>query len=58
MLAVAWGHDVLKDTDSPESAIRNIDDMLGERILSADAIMKSWRFVQENACKLKQEKNN
>ncbi len=33
-LAVAWGHDVLEDTDTPESAIREIDDMLGERILS------------------------
>ena len=33
-LAVAWGHDVLEDTDTSEDAIRNVDDLLGERILS------------------------
>lgn len=32
-LAVAWGHDVLEDTDTTESAILSIDEMLGERIL-------------------------
>lgn len=33
-LAVAWGHDVLEDTDTPESVIRDVDDVLGERILA------------------------
>lgn len=33
-LAVAWGHDMLEDTDTPESAIRDVDDALGERILA------------------------
>ena len=33
-LAVAWGHDVLEDTDTPESAIRDVDAVLGERILA------------------------
>ena len=33
-LAVAWGHDVLEDTDMPESTIRGVDDVLGERILA------------------------
>ena len=32
-LAVAWGHDILEDTNTPEDAIRNVDDKLGERIL-------------------------
>lgn len=32
-LSVAWGHDILEDTDTPESKIREIDDKLGERIL-------------------------
>lgn len=32
-LAVAWGHDILEDTDTPEDAIRSVDDKLGERIL-------------------------
>lgn len=34
-LAVAWGHDVLEDTDTPESAIRSVDEVLGERILAS-----------------------
>ena len=33
-LAVAWGHDVLEDTATPESAIRDVDEVLGERILA------------------------
>lgn len=33
-LAVAWGHDVLEDTDTPESAIRDVDDVWGERIFA------------------------
>ena len=33
-LAVAWGHDVLEDTNTPESTLRDVDDVLGERILS------------------------
>lgn len=33
-LAVAWGHDVLEDTNTPESAILAVDDVLGERILA------------------------
>ncbi len=33
-LAVAWGHDILEDTDTPESAIRGVDDVVGERILA------------------------
>lgn len=32
-LSVAWGHDVLEDTDMPESAISAVDDVLGEKIL-------------------------
>ena len=32
--AVAWGHDVLEDTNTPESVIRGVDDLLGERILA------------------------
>lgn len=31
--AVAWGYDVLEDANTPESAIRDIDDILSERIL-------------------------
>lgn len=33
-LAVAWGHDVLEDTDTPESEILAVDEVLGERILA------------------------
>ena len=33
-LAVAWCHDVLEDTDTPESAIRDLDLELGPQILS------------------------
>ena len=33
-LVVAWGHDVLEDTNTPESVIRGVDDLLGERILA------------------------
>ena len=33
-LAVAWGHDLLEDTDTSESAILDVDDILGERILA------------------------
>lgn len=33
-LAVAWCHDVLEDTDTPESALRDLDDELGPSILS------------------------
>ena len=32
-LAVAWGHDVLEDTDTPEASIIAVDDVLGESIL-------------------------
>lgn len=38
-LAVAWGHDVLEDTDASESAIRSVDDVLGERILAGIKIL-------------------
>lgn len=33
-LAVAWGHDVLEDTDTPESGILAVDEVIGERILA------------------------
>lgn len=33
-LAVAWGHDILEDTDTPESVILAVDDVLGPRILA------------------------
>lgn len=33
-LAVAWCHDVLEDTDTPEAAIRDLDPGLGPAILS------------------------
>ncbi|MBP5509839.1 MAG: bifunctional (p)ppGpp synthetase/guanosine-3',5'-bis(diphosphate) 3'-pyrophosphohydrolase [Kiritimatiellae bacterium] len=33
-LAVAWGHDILEDTEKPESAILAVDDVLGPRILA------------------------
>ena len=32
-LAVAWGHDVLEDTDASESEILAVDEVLGGRIL-------------------------
>lgn len=41
-LAIAWGHDVLEDTDTPESAILAVDDVLGERILAG---IKTLTFV-------------
>ena len=33
-LAVAWGHDILEDTDMPESEILAVDDLLGPRVLA------------------------
>lgn len=33
-LSVAWGHDVLEDTNTPEAAIRDVDDVLGVQILA------------------------
>lgn len=41
-LAIAWGHDVLEDTKTPESAILAVDDVLGERILAG---IKMLTFV-------------
>ena len=38
-LAVAWGHDVLEDTDTPEDVINGVDERLGERILSGIKIL-------------------
>ena len=38
-LAVAWGHDILEDTNTPESAILAIDDVLGERILAGIKVL-------------------
>lgn len=43
-LAVAWGHDVLEDTDMPESAILAVDDVLGIRILEG---IKALTFKPE-----------
>ena len=45
-LSVAWGHDILEDTDTPESEILAVDKKLGERILAG---VKMLTFRPERA---------